>query len=263
MLAPLMEWTSFFTWWRDTTINWPQALAIILNHRLFLAGIHHKWPGKEQTQLLEEIWCRYHELASLLIQAHVSITEEQWKVEAHELGRLYIKCWGQEEVTPYLHVYIYHISYYLEQYSSKEKLGNYALGEAFMQQADPPAHDKPVQVQQGGSSPAAVTDESVAGTASLQWLSQEGQEGAPAVLLYPKEGWGDVGPFLASKLRAGERHNKPAVEGCCLMHMHLLQDTEDKSQAKGIQTHVVVEHHQHCLLLLQLLPVGTAGMQLL
>ncbi len=127
MLAPLMEWTSFFTWWRDTTINWPQALAIILNHRLFLAGIHHKWPGKEQTQLLEEIWCRYHELASLLVQAHVSIMEEQWKAEAHKLGHLYIKCWGWEEVTPYLHVFIYHIGYYLKQYSGIEKFRNYTL----------------------------------------------------------------------------------------------------------------------------------------
>jgi hypothetical protein len=68
MPALLTDWASFFAWWCDATITWPQALAIILYHQLFLAGIHCKWPGKEQMWLLEEIWCCYHELASLLFK---------------------------------------------------------------------------------------------------------------------------------------------------------------------------------------------------
>jgi hypothetical protein len=127
MPAPSPDQTTFFTRFSAAGINRPQALAIISNHQLFLAGIRRRWPQKEQTRLLEEIWRRYHELVSLLVQAHVSITEEQWKAEARELGRLYVKCWGRDEVTPYLHVFIYHIGYYLEQYGGIEKFGNYAL----------------------------------------------------------------------------------------------------------------------------------------
>jgi hypothetical protein len=127
MPAPSPDQMTFFAWFSAAGINQPQALAIISNHQLFLAGIRCQWPQKEQMRLLEEIWRWYHELVLLLVQAHVSITEEQWKVEVWELGWLYVKCWGQDEVTPYLHVFIYHIGYYLEQYGGIEKFGNYAL----------------------------------------------------------------------------------------------------------------------------------------
>ncbi len=113
--------------WERARISRPEALAILTHYQLFVNELKEKWPTSQQPRDIELIWKQYHELVSLLVQANVSITEKQWRDEAKELGRAIIKLYGREEITPYLHVFIYHVGYFLEHYGGIEKYGNYAL----------------------------------------------------------------------------------------------------------------------------------------
>lgn len=119
---------TFFERWQKTKINRPQGIAILDNYRSFLAALHRHYPSKNaHFNHLQEIWDQYYALASLVAQADVRITEEEWREEARMLGHKWVKMWGQQEVTPYLHIFIFHIGFFLEEYGGIEKFANFAL----------------------------------------------------------------------------------------------------------------------------------------
>ncbi len=45
-----------------------------------------------------------------------NFTEQTWLDKAHAFGNLYRKIYSPEDVTPYLHVFVYHIGFYIEKY---------------------------------------------------------------------------------------------------------------------------------------------------
>ena len=48
------------------------------------------------------------------MQNRLKITETQWRDEARPWGKLFVSCYGAEEVTPYIHVFVYHFGFYME-----------------------------------------------------------------------------------------------------------------------------------------------------
>ncbi|KAL6070879.1 unconventional myosin-VIIb-like [Balamuthia mandrillaris] len=79
-----------------------------------------------RTQQTEEIWELFAKLYTLAAQPQVIITEEEWLKMAREFGFMFSKRYGEEEVTPYIHVFVYHVGFYLHKYGSVEKFANYA-----------------------------------------------------------------------------------------------------------------------------------------
>jgi hypothetical protein len=61
------------------------------------------------------------------MQAHVQIKETTWRDEARKWGQLFKTIYQNEDVTPYIHVFIYHVGFYLEHYQGIEKFATYAL----------------------------------------------------------------------------------------------------------------------------------------
>jgi hypothetical protein len=55
--------------------------------------------------------------------------QREWVAEAREFGRLFQKRFVNKHVTPYLHVFIYHLGYYIEEYGSIEAFSNYVIEE--------------------------------------------------------------------------------------------------------------------------------------
>lgn len=66
-------------------------------------------------------------LLSVLVQPFEGITEKWWLSHAKQLAKLFIERYQAEDVTPYLHVFVYHIGYYLQRYGSLEAFANYAI----------------------------------------------------------------------------------------------------------------------------------------
>ena len=48
------------------------------------------------------------------------MTEHEWLEKARAWGALYVSVYSPEDVTPYLHVFVYHVGFFLEKYP-KEK----------------------------------------------------------------------------------------------------------------------------------------------
>lgn len=75
------------------------------------------------------MWRRFLDLVILLSQAEglIHITLSQWLQEARPFGELYSRCFRKEEVTPYIHIFVYHVGFYLEHWGSIQKFANYSL----------------------------------------------------------------------------------------------------------------------------------------
>ena len=66
-------------------------------------------------------------LITLAIQNEVKITKKKWTNMAKMFGNKFITCYSKEDVTPYLHVHIYHVGYFLEKYKNLELFANYII----------------------------------------------------------------------------------------------------------------------------------------
>jgi hypothetical protein len=55
------------------------------------------------------------------------MTAKQWRAQAIEFGKAFVKAYSKEDVTTYLHIFVYHYGFFLERYNGLEKFANYAL----------------------------------------------------------------------------------------------------------------------------------------
>lgn len=114
---------------KGSRLGRPEQLRIIENHQQFIAVLERG--ARTQTQQAKvaktkKVWELYHKLLSLAVQPEVVITKQQWLAEAIPFGRTFIARYTKSEVTPYIHIFIYHIGFFLEKYGSIEKFANYA-----------------------------------------------------------------------------------------------------------------------------------------
>lgn len=58
-------------------------------------------------------------------QETVKITAKEWRDKARVFGANFTKLYTKEAVTPYLHCFIYHVGFYLEEYGALDIFGNY------------------------------------------------------------------------------------------------------------------------------------------
>jgi hypothetical protein len=75
----------------------------------------------------KRVWELYHPLATLSMQARVTITEEEWLDEARPFGQAFCTAYGRKQVTTYMHIFVYHYGFFLQTYHGIEKFANYAL----------------------------------------------------------------------------------------------------------------------------------------
>lgn len=73
------------------------------------------------------VWRTFYELATLACQARVQITEKEWLLQARGFGKLFTQTYEARNTTPYIHIFVYHLGYFLEHYHGVEKFANYAL----------------------------------------------------------------------------------------------------------------------------------------
>lgn len=55
------------------------------------------------------------------------ITEAEWLNKAKQFGGTFLELYEPEEITPYIHVLIYHVGFYLEHYGNLEVFANMAI----------------------------------------------------------------------------------------------------------------------------------------
>jgi hypothetical protein len=75
----------------------------------------------------EKIWELYYKLLTLAMQSNVQINEEEWIAEAIPFGQVFVDRYCAEEITTYIHIFIYHIGFFLAKFNSVEKFANYAI----------------------------------------------------------------------------------------------------------------------------------------
>lgn len=122
------EQRTLFQRWENAGPTWPQALAILRHRACFIEILERHLPEQEgRNRSIAALWDHFAELATLLMQADVSITEEAWLHEARKWGQLFVRLYCKEDVTPYIHIFVYHIGWYLERYHGIEKFATFAL----------------------------------------------------------------------------------------------------------------------------------------
>lgn len=68
-----------FQRWENAGPTWPQALAILRHRACFIEILERHLPEQEgRNRSIAALWDHFAELATLLMQADVSITEEAW-----------------------------------------------------------------------------------------------------------------------------------------------------------------------------------------
>lgn len=71
------------------------------------------------------MWKQYWAL--LTISYKNDVKEEDWLKKACEFGNNFKHLYSAEDVTPYLHLFVYHFGYYLENLGNIEIFANYAI----------------------------------------------------------------------------------------------------------------------------------------
>jgi len=55
------------------------------------------------------------------------VDEQNWLRNAKRWGSIFVNRYGPEEVTPYIHCFVYHLGRIIEKYGSIEKYANYPI----------------------------------------------------------------------------------------------------------------------------------------
>ena len=50
-----------------------------------------------------------------------------WKRKALEFAKAFVQEYERQEVTTYLHIFVYHVGFYVEKYGSLERFANYGI----------------------------------------------------------------------------------------------------------------------------------------
>ncbi len=114
--------------WEDAPLSRSQALAILRERARLLDPLAKLRPEQaERNDRVRDLWQGFVELATLMMQADVRIEEQTWLRAAREWGQKFVRTYGREDVTPYIHVFVYHVGFYLARYRGIEKFATYAL----------------------------------------------------------------------------------------------------------------------------------------
>ena len=76
---------------------------------------------------MKQIWKQLWALLTLAMQDEKKISEQEWLRMARQFGSHFVARYCKEDVTPYLHVLVYHVGFYLEKYGNLEIFANYAI----------------------------------------------------------------------------------------------------------------------------------------
>ena len=121
---------TLFTRIQHSRLNRTAYLRLLEKYSVFMNLLRRYAGDKEQQNKIEAItpvWYGFAALVSVLTQPEVQITEHEWCIQARTWGINFTKCYCEEDVTPYMHVLIYHIGFYLAKYKSVERYANYAI----------------------------------------------------------------------------------------------------------------------------------------
>ena len=69
----------------------------------------------EKMRGTKEIWDTYHRLVSLTMQDQVNIKEAEWVQMARNWGLQFVTWYCPEDVTPYVHAFVYHLGFSFEK----------------------------------------------------------------------------------------------------------------------------------------------------
>jgi hypothetical protein len=73
------------------------------------------------------LWKQAWVLLSVLAEPQFDIKEEWWMEKAKQFAKLFVKRYPAEDITPYIHVLVYHLGFYMETYGNLEIFANYAI----------------------------------------------------------------------------------------------------------------------------------------
>lgn len=117
-------WSQILT---KSRLNRNHLLAILENYEQFLV-IYNKY-SKQATDIKSRcnlLWRQYFYLMAKALQEKSDVTEEWWLTHTKMFATNFKTVFYELAVTPYMHVFVYHLGFYLEKYGSVEIFANYA-----------------------------------------------------------------------------------------------------------------------------------------
>jgi len=75
-----------------------------------------------------DLWREFKDLMKIATSTDTpTITAEGWTERARAWATVLVSVYDQMEVTPYLHVFVYHLGFFLVKCDSLEKFANYSI----------------------------------------------------------------------------------------------------------------------------------------
>jgi hypothetical protein len=109
-----------------------EYLRILTTYREWFPVIERqKWDeeSRKSIQGIKIAWEKFYPLCVLATQEKVAstLTESAWISMAKEFGIALVTARGPKAITTYVHVFIYHVGFFLEKYGSIEMFANYGI----------------------------------------------------------------------------------------------------------------------------------------
>lgn len=115
---------------RRSRLSRPQLVQLLVNHTkvIDVLALHTNDPDEMNwIKKTRKIWRGYLRLALIAAGEKPNISEVMWREKARSWGKKFLTIYPGEDITPYMHVFIYHYGYFIEKYGSIERFANFSI----------------------------------------------------------------------------------------------------------------------------------------
>ena len=129
LASPTKTRTSLFDRVKGSRFGRPDYIRVLKKHGLLIDLLIQAALPDEQNALndTKKMWSQMVQLLALASSPAVTVTEKFWLEKARAFGTLFGKVYAKEAVTSYLHLFVYHLGFFLEKYGGIEMLANYGI----------------------------------------------------------------------------------------------------------------------------------------
>lgn len=120
---------SFLERMKKTRLSRPESLRILLNGSSVFKCLENPImaPFSSKIRILKLLWHQLTCILAIVAESFAMMTEERWIIGLKNFALEFLKLAAPSDVTSYLHVLVYHVGYFLEQYEGIERFSNYSV----------------------------------------------------------------------------------------------------------------------------------------
>lgn len=111
----------------NSSFKYPEWIRILRNQEALLSIFRkHSIRSEEEKEGIEKMWKMALWFITESIEPSDEFSATTWRDNGRVFGKLFTNIYDSQDVTPYLHVLVYHLGGFIEKYGSLERYANFA-----------------------------------------------------------------------------------------------------------------------------------------